>query len=122
MKPVHPHSWLWETLEGDPTFILRSMFGAKAVYAGGRLLFCFCDSEEPWRGMLVCTDKERHAAILADHPDLVPHPILPKWLYLRESLDSFERTATALVRLARSRDPRIGVTPGAKRPRRRKTA
>jgi hypothetical protein len=43
---------------------------------------------------------------------------LPKWLYLPEVADSFERTAVRLVSLARRRDPRIGVTPQPKKSRR----
>ena len=58
------------------------------------------------------------AALQADFPELTPHPILPKWLYLAESADSFERSAARLVALARRRDPRIGVVPRPKKPRR----
>jgi hypothetical protein len=108
-------------LEIDPTFVLRSMFGAKAVYLGGKLMLCFCAGEEPWHGVLVCTEHAHHAALRADFPELSPHPILPKWLYLPESTSAFERTAVQLVSLARQRDSRIGVTPGTrkkKRPRR----
>ncbi len=126
IHPVHPHHWLWEPLEIDPTFVLRSMFGTKAAYLGGQLMLCFCASQEPWQGMLVCTDRIRHAALLVEFPELVEHPILPKWLYLPESSDRFERTAVRLVSLAIKRDPRIGVTPqprktraGANRPPRR---
>ena len=90
------------------------MFGAKAAYLGGKLMLCFCASEEPWRGVLVCTDHDQHAALRSEFADLAPHPILPKWLYLPESVDSFERTATRLVAYARARDPRLGVTPGVK--------
>jgi hypothetical protein len=107
-------------LEADATFVLRSMFGAKAVYLGGRMVLCFSAGAEPWRGVLVCTDHARHAALRADFPELTPHPVLPKWLYLPESADRFERIASALVGLARRRDPRIGVTPQARR--RRKAA
>ncbi len=118
---VHPYQWLWEPLETDPTFVLRSMFGAKAVYLNGKLMLCFCASEEPWRGMLVCTDRSHHASLQADFPELTPHPILPKWLYLPESSDTFERTGARLVALARRRDPRIGVTPQPKKKRQPKT-
>jgi hypothetical protein len=111
VKPVHPHAWLWLPLEQDPTFVLRSMFGTKAVYLDGKLMLCFCAGQEPWCGLLVCTAREHHAALRADFPDLSPHPILPKWLYLPEGADSFERTARRLVGLARSRDPRLGVIP-----------
>jgi hypothetical protein len=112
---VHPHRWLWEALEADATFVLRSMFGAKAAYLGGKLMLCFTASAEPWRGVLVCTDRTHHDALLAEFPQLVRHPILPKWLYLSEAGDDFEATATRLVALARRRDPRLGVTPSAAR-------
>jgi hypothetical protein len=115
VQRVHPHQWLWEPLESDPTFVLRSMFGAKTVYLGGQLRLCFCAGEEPWRGVLVCTGHEHHAALRAEFPELTPHPILPKWLYLAEAVEAFERIATQLVGLARRRDPRLGVTPGAKK-------
>jgi hypothetical protein len=116
IRPLHRHAWLWEPLTDDPTFVLRSMFGAKAVYLGGRLMLCCCAGKEPWRGVLVCTDRAHHAALRADFPALTPHPVLPKWLYLPESAERFESDAAALVRLARQRDPRLGVAP---QPRRR---
>ena len=94
------------------------MFGAKSVYLDGRIMLCFTAGEEPWRGVLVATDQPRHAALITEFPDLAPHPILPKWLYLPESCDRFERTAAALVTLARRRDPRIGVVPKPRKPRR----
>lgn len=111
VRKVHPHQWLWEPLETDPTFVLRSMFGAKAAYLGGELMLCFCAGNEPWRGVLVCTDRANHPALRRDFPELTPHPILPKWLYLPEAADRFERIAAQLVSLARRHDPRLGVTP-----------
>jgi len=82
-------------------------------------MFCFCARDEPWRGVLVGTDQARHAALQAEFPELTPHPILPKWLYLPETSDHFERTAARLVALARRRDPRIGIIP---KPRKRRAA
>jgi hypothetical protein len=107
----HPHEWLWEPLADDATFVLRTMFGAKAVYLDGKLMLCFCAREEPWRGLLVCTDRDRHAALLREFPVLRLHPVLPKWLYLPEAAAGFETMAARLVRLVRQRDPRIGVIP-----------
>lgn len=118
IRKIHPHAWLWEPLEIDATFVLRTMFGAKAVYLDGRNVLCFCDGDEPWRGLLVPTDRAHHDALRAQFPALSPHPILGKWLYLPESADSFERDATALVRLARARDLRVGITPKARNSRR----
>ena len=117
IKP-HCYAWLWESLETDPAFVLRAMFGAKTVYLDGKLMCGFIAKEEPWRGMLVCTERAHQAALVADFPELGPHPILPKWLYLPESADSFERTAVRLVELARRRDSRIGVMPTPKKKRR----
>lgn len=114
-RPVHRHQWLWEPLEAEPGFVLRPMFGAKAVYLDGKLMCCFCAGEEPWCGMLVSTDRTRHAVLQAEFPELAPHPILPKWLYLPETADRFERIASRLVTLARQRDPRIGIVPSPKK-------
>lgn len=117
IKLVHPYAWLWEPLELEPTFVLRAMFGTKAVYLDGQLTLCFSAQREPWRGVLVCTEHLHHASLLQSFPGLSPHPILPKWLYLPESLDRFEQIAEQLVAAVRRRDPRIGITPA---PRKRK--
>ncbi len=116
---VHPHQWILEPLLDEPTFVLRPMFGGKSAYLGGRLLLFFAAKAEPWRGVLVCTERAHHDSLCREFPDLAPHPVLPKWLYLPETADSFERTAERLVALARRRDPRIGIDPPSQRRRRR---
>ena len=85
------------------------MFGGKAVYLDARMQLCFFAKEEPWRGMMVCTDRSLQAALRGEFPALSPHPVLPKWLYLPEASDDFERVGQRLVTLALRRDPRIGV-------------
>ena len=117
---MHPYQWLWEPLEDDPTFVLRPMFGGKAAYLDGRLVLYFTAKEEPWRGVLVGTERERQTSLIAEFPRLAPHPVLPKWLYLPESADGFERTAERLVALSRRRDPRIGILPPPKRGKKRR--
>lgn len=117
---VHPHQWIWEPLLDEPTFLLRPMFGGKSAYLEGRLLLYFAAKSEPWRGVLVCTERAHHDSLRAEFPDLAPHPVLPKWLYLPESADTFERTAARLVTLARRRDPRVGIDPPSQRRPRRK--
>lgn len=119
VRVIHRHAWLWEPLETEPGFVLRSMFGAKAVYLDGRIVLCFSTGEEPWCGLLVPTDPTRHDALRAEFPALAVHSVLGKWLYLPESSDTFERTASAIVQLVRRRDPRIGVVPP---PRKRRAA
>jgi hypothetical protein len=93
------------------------MFGTKVVYLDGKLVLCFSSKEEPWRGVLVGTERAHHASLVGQFPSLLPHSVLPKWLYLAESGDDFERVARQLVVLAKERDPRIGVAPKAKRPK-----
>ena len=110
-RRVHAHAWIWEPLEEEPGFQLRSMFGTKAVYLEGKLLFCFADKREPWSGMLVATSREHHGALVAEIPALRPHPVLPKWLYLSAEADCFEAAARRLVRLAGRGDARLGVVP-----------
>lgn len=118
IKLVHRHAWLWEPLESDPSFVLGSMFGTKVAYLDGRLVLCFTARDEPWRGVLVCTERTHHEALMKEFPQLAPHPVLPKWLYLPESDGSFERVAQLLVTGARRRDPRIGIVPPTKKRRR----
>ncbi len=114
-RAEHPYQAFWEPLEGDSGFELKPMFGGKAAYLDGRLALYFSAKEEPWRGILVCTDRERQAALVAEFPELAPHPVLPKWLYLPEDCERFERIAARLVTLARIRDPRLGVEPSRRR-------
>ena len=108
-RPSHRHAWLWEPLDSDASFELRAMFGAKAVYLDGRMQLCFFAKEEPWRGVLVCTDRAFHESLRGEFPVLSPHPVLSKWLYLPEASDDFERVGQRLVALAQRRDTRIGV-------------
>lgn len=114
-KMAHPYAWLWEPLENDPTFILKSMFGAKAAYLDGKLHLCFMAKKEPWRGVLVCTEREHQASLIEEFPSLFPHPVLPKWLYLPEAADDFESVAARLVTLVQRRDERIGVEGSSKK-------
>ncbi len=116
VERTHPLQWLWEPLEGDPGFILSPMFGGKAVYLDGRLVLFFISKDEPWRGMLVCTDRCHHEALRRDFPVLAPHEVLPKWLCIPEKADCFESVAAQIVELASRRDPRIGVLAKPKKP------
>jgi hypothetical protein len=118
VERVHPHAWLWEPLETEATFVLRAMFGTKAVYLDGKLMLCFATKLEPWSGVLVATDRPHQASLIAEIPGLVPHPVLPKWLYLSESAEAFESKAEQVVRLVRRRDARLGVVPSPKKRKR----
>ncbi len=97
IKSINRHLWVIEPLADDPTLLVRPMFGGKAVYLRGRFILFLADKEEPWRGVLVPTERDHQPSLIADLPSLSPHPVLPKWLYLPEAADSFEADAQWLV-------------------------
>lgn len=113
-KPPHPLLWLVEPLQDDPSYLDKAMFGCRAVHFDGRLVLALAAKAEPWRGVLVPTEREHHASLRAEFPVLAPHPVLPKWLYLPENAATFEAEAQRLVALIRRLDPRIGVLPNVR--------
>jgi outer membrane protein assembly factor BamB len=109
--------WLFEPLLDDPRFVQRKLFSFDAAYLDGKLYVAVSDGEEPWSGLMVCTAKEHHPALLAEFPQLTPHKVLAKWLYLSLSNTEFERVATEIVALALRRDRRLGVASSSPRVR-----
>ena len=110
--------WIFEAFEGEPTYLSKRMFGSDAAYIDGLLCLVAADREKPWNGLLVCTSKERHAALMDALPALRPHPVLGKWVYVPQDDPAFEDTAERLTALVLARDPRIGVEP---KPRKRRS-
>ncbi len=104
----------------DPSYVGKAMFGCEAVYVQGLLVLVLADTEEPWNGILVPTEKIRHQSLIAEFPDLVAHPILPKWLYLSAELDVFESVAKRLVQRIALADDRFGVLPKRRKRSRKK--
>ena len=96
------------------------MFGCLAVYLHGRLSLLLSSGEEPWNGLLIPTDHQFHDSIRRDYQDIVQHPVLKKWLYLPESVEDFETSAQEIVEAIRINDPKFGVEPKEKVPKRKK--
>lgn len=111
----HRYGSLVDALTEEPSLLVSTMFGCVACYVGGRLVLGLADRRPPWRGLLVPTAQEHHAALRTEVEGLVVHPVIGKWLYLPESAPGFEASADALVLLARSGDPRVGVESAPKR-------
>ena len=109
-------AWIFEAFERDASYTRKRMFGCEAAYVDGLLCLVAADREPPWNGLLVCTSRERHAALIEEMPALRPHPVLGKWLYVPEDDPAFEDTAAMMTGLVLARDPRVGVEP---KPRRR---
>lgn len=108
--------WIFDAFERDATYIRRRMFGCDAAYIDGLLCLVAADREKPWNGLLVCTSRERHAALTDEIPALQPHPVLGKWLYVAQESPDFEAVADRLTALVLARDARVGVEPKPRKP------
>lgn len=107
--------WVFEPIEDDPGFMRKRLFGFEAAYVDGLLCLSVGNGEEPWNGLLVCTSRDRHADLIREFPELAPHPVLGKWLYLSQTQEEFEALAGAVVEVVRRRDSRVGVEPAARK-------
>jgi hypothetical protein len=117
-KP-HPLRWVVEPLQDEPSYLEKAMFGCRGCYLHGRLVLVLAArNEEPWKGLLVPTDREHHGVLRKELPLLGVHPMLEKWLYLPEESEDFEDTASRLIDLIKAEDPRVGVLPKPRRKRR----
>jgi len=103
--------WLYEPLEREPRFVCRKFFMLDAAYIAGKLYLALCDRDEPWNGLMVCTFHEHHDSLLTEFPQLSPHPILGKWLYISQSHPEFESVARGIVELVENLDRRLGIEP-----------
>jgi hypothetical protein len=117
-KAEHPLQWAVEPLMEEPSFAFKAWFGGRTVTLHGKHHLVLTTQGEPWQGVLVCTSHEHHASLQAEFPSLVSHPVLGKWLYLSETVETFERDARRLVERVRARDPRLGILPSPKKKRR----
>jgi hypothetical protein len=68
----NPLLWLFEPLEDDPRFVQRKLFSFDAAYLDGRLYIAAKDGKEPTSGLLVCTYREHHEALLKEFPQCSP--------------------------------------------------
>ena len=110
--------WLFEPIESDPGFFQRKLFSFDAAYLDNRLYVAVKDGNEPWDGLLVCTATQHHAALCSEFPQLTPHPVVGKWLYVSQSHPEFESIAPEILSLVLHRDPRLGVETSTRRRKR----
>jgi hypothetical protein len=69
-----------------------------------------------WHGVLVCTDQARQPAIIREFPQLAPHEVLKKWLYLDSHHEEFEPVMAQLAQAMARDDPRFGILARLGRP------
>ena len=112
--------WLAEPIMEESSYIEKRMFGCLAIYLHGRMVLLMAEGEEPWNGLLVPTEHQFHDSIMNELQDIVQHPVLKKWLYLPEDTEVFESVASGIVHAIEMNDPRFGVEPKERKPRKRK--
>jgi len=115
-KAKNPLLWVFESLEDDPRYFRRKLFSFDAAHFDNKLYLAVAAGQEPWNGLMVCTAHNHQASLRRQFPQLTPHQVLGKWLYLSQTHAEFESVALELAELARRRDPRLGVESKARMP------
>jgi hypothetical protein len=118
IKKIHSLQWIFEPLETNPEFLQKKMFGCQAGYLNDKLVLVIADGDAPWNGLLIPTEREFHPSLKKEFPDLNPHPVLGKWLYLPQTATDFEEIALRVVESVKAGDSRFGVDPKPKKPKR----
>ncbi|MGB7620718.1 MAG: hypothetical protein WBN92_00045 [Terriglobia bacterium] len=109
-RKKHRHQWVIDALCEQPSFLQKRMFGSEACYLHGRLVLALASGEvEPWKGLLVPTEKIHHRSLREEFKGLRVHSVLKKWLYLPEAFDEFEQTASLLIKKILINDVRLGI-------------
>jgi|SRR5215472_12947986 hypothetical protein len=119
-KKTFVNEWIFQVFEDHASFFTKRMFGGLAVYLFGRMMMILVEPTKTgrwkWHGVLLCTDHARQPAILVEFPQLAPHDILKKWLYLDSRDEDFEPVIERVAQAIARDDRRFGILP---RPRKR---
>ena len=125
LKPFD-NEWILDAFAEHPGFFTKRMFGGLAVYVFDRQMLVLVEPTRTgrwaWHGVLICTDHAHHAAILGTFPDLAPHDVLKKWLYIDSRHARFETTMAAVAAAISRNDQRFGIQPRAGSTARRRGA
>lgn len=108
-------------------FARKHMFGGFGYYVEGRIVLAVFESEgdrtyknqsfnfDLWNGCLFPTEREHHRIIKQGFPQLIPHPILSKWLYLPLQTENFDSNVEEILQEIRRRSKLFGVMPKLKK-------
>jgi hypothetical protein len=109
------NEWIFHAFENHPSFFTKRMFGGLAVYLFGRQMLVLVEPTKTgrwkWHGVLICTDHAHQRAIIEEFPQLAPHDILKKWLYIDSRHEDFEVTMEHVSEAIARDDPRFGIDP-----------
>ena len=105
-------------LRNHPSFFTKRMFGGLAAYLFGRQMMLLVEPTKTgrwrWHGVLICTERAHHPTIIEEFPQLAPHDVLKKWLYIDSYHDDFEPTMKRVEEAIARDDLRFGVHPDGK--------
>ena len=109
------HEWIFHEFEDQAGFFTKRMFGGLAAYLHGRQMMVLVEPTRSgrwkWHGVLVCTDFAHQPAIIEEFPELAPHQVLKKWLYIDSRTEGFESTMEGVAKAMARNDERFGIHP-----------
>ena len=115
------NEWIFQVFEDHPSFFTKRMFGGLAVYLFGRMMMVLVEPTRTgrwkWHGVLICTEHAQQPAIIEEFPELVPHDILKKWLYIDSRREDFGPTMERVAKAIARDDQRFGIGPHPSRER-----
>jgi hypothetical protein len=107
------NEWVFQAFEDHPSFFTRRMFGGLAAYLFGRMMMVLVEPTRTgrwkWHGVLICTEHELQSAIVGEFPELAPHNVLKKWLYIDSHNDDFGPTMERVSKAIARDDRRFGI-------------
>ncbi|MES2284346.1 MAG: hypothetical protein V4547_01575 [Bacteroidota bacterium] len=121
MKKVQktvPFNFVIENLYAlDP--IIKSMFGAYAIYVGNKIVLILRDKKDEDSGVWIATTAEHHTSLKKDFPSMrsikVFGPGESGWQVLPMDDDDFESSVNQVCDLILKGDKRIGKIPKPKK-------
>jgi hypothetical protein len=113
------NEWVFQVFENHPSFFTKKMFGGLAVYLFGRMMMVLVEPAGRWKwhGVLICTEHAQQPAIIDEFPELAPHEILKKWLYIDSRQEGFEPTMERVSKAIARDDQRFGIHPHPRKER-----
>jgi hypothetical protein len=109
------NEWIFKVFQDHPSFFTKGMFGGLAAYLFGRQMLLLVEPTKSgrwtWHGVLICTELAHQPSIVAEFPQLAPHDILKKWLYIDSRHQEFEPAMERVAEAIARDDPRFGIRP-----------
>jgi len=122
-----PIELLWiEDLLPENEFQRKFMFGGFAYYFKNKMILLTIEDSSTnsyknkkfdfaiWNGCLFPVERDSHASLLNTFPHLIPHPVLPKWLYLPIDREHFEEEIKLIIKHILHHTLLWGITPKSK--------